>query len=139
MFEAKVYKYLPKEAKYIRKAVFMEEQGFENEFDDIDEKSCHVVIFTGEKKAAATGRLYKKTSDVYIIGRVAVLKEFRKFGLGSKVLSSLEETAKNLGAKYIELNSQQRVMLFYETNGYVSTGIESLDEGCKHMLMEKKL
>lgn len=34
--QVKIYNNLPAEAAAIRKSVFMEEQGFTNEFDDID-------------------------------------------------------------------------------------------------------
>ena len=38
---------LPKCA-YIRKAVFMEEQGFQQEFDEIDDRAYHALILDGE-------------------------------------------------------------------------------------------
>ena len=49
---------LPKCA-YIRKAVFMEEQGFQQEFDEIDDRAYHALILDGETPAAV-GRLYTK-------------------------------------------------------------------------------
>lgn len=51
-------KLLPKCA-YIRKAVFMEEQGFQQEFDEIDDRAYHALILDGETPAAV-GRLYTK-------------------------------------------------------------------------------
>ena len=42
---------LPKCA-YIRKAVFMEEQGFQQEFDEIDDRAYHALILDGETPAA---------------------------------------------------------------------------------------
>ena len=41
----KIFTTLPQEAKNIRIEVFMKEQGFENEFDDIDTISHHIVVF----------------------------------------------------------------------------------------------
>ena len=40
----KVYDYLPQEAINIRTTVFSEEQGFKNEFDDIDKIATHIVL-----------------------------------------------------------------------------------------------
>ncbi len=40
----KIYDFLSADAKIIRKQVFMEEQGFKNEFDDIDNISFHIVM-----------------------------------------------------------------------------------------------
>ena len=49
---AKIYDSLPKEAEAIRRAVFMDEQGFKDEFDDIDGTAWHIVIFDGSVPAA---------------------------------------------------------------------------------------
>lgn len=52
----KIYNFLCTEAKTIREKVFMEEQGFKNEFDEYDEMVPHAVLFM-EGCAVATGRL----------------------------------------------------------------------------------
>ena len=41
----KIYDQLPQEAKEIRIKVFMEEQGFKDEFDDLDDLCQHLVVF----------------------------------------------------------------------------------------------
>ena len=41
----KIFTTLPQEAKDIRIKVFMKEQGFENEFDEIDNLCHHIVAF----------------------------------------------------------------------------------------------
>ena len=41
----KIHNSLPKEAAEIRQKVFVEEQKFENEFDDIDKISLHFVLY----------------------------------------------------------------------------------------------
>lgn len=45
----KIFTSLPQDAKDIRIEVFMKEQGFENEFDEIDTISHHIVAFNEEK------------------------------------------------------------------------------------------
>lgn len=72
IMDTKMYTALPQEAKDIRIEVFMKEQGFENEFDDIDDMSHHIVVFD-EEKPIGTCRFFKE-NDHYTIGRVAVLK-----------------------------------------------------------------
>ena len=47
---------LPIEAKMIREQVFIKEQGFQNEFDDIDARSWH-LLHELEKKARELGYL----------------------------------------------------------------------------------
>ena len=101
MEEIKIYEHLPEEAKHIRKTVFMDEQGFKDEFDETDKKSLHAVLFI-DGNAAATARMFTENGGKsYHIGRVAVLKEFRKSGLGSRIMTALCEKAKEAGAEAV--------------------------------------
>jgi predicted GNAT family N-acyltransferase len=134
-----ISKSIQEDAKYIREKVFIEEQDFQNEFDELDEKSFHLVIYL-DGQAAATGRLIpNEESKVYSIGRVAVLQEYRNYKLGNKVLEYLEEKAKEEGAVKLELSAQYAVMKFYQKNGYYEKGVIYYDEHCPHILMEKNL
>ena len=137
--EYKFYNYLPEEAKAIRKAVFVEEQGFQNEFDDIDQRAIHLIVaFNG--KWVATARVFAdKEAGTYDIGRVCVLKAYRKYHLGSKLMHLIEEKVKELGGKKIILSAQCRVRPFYEKLGYTASGGVYLDEYCEHIHMEKHL
>lgn len=40
----KIYDEIPEEAKTIREAVFIKEQGFKDEFDEIDDVAKHVLL-----------------------------------------------------------------------------------------------
>ena len=86
---------MPQEAKDIRIEVFVNEQKFENEFDDIDDIAYHLIIWEGEK-AIANARLYRDEDEKnsYIIGRLAVLKEYRKCHIGTNLMNLLEEKGK---------------------------------------------
>ena len=75
----------------------------------------------------------------YIIGRVAVLKEFRRNSLGSEVIKALESKAAEKNADSISLSAQCRVQKFYESLGYHATDDLHDDEGCPHVTMVKKL
>ena len=55
----KVYNKLPDEAVKIREEVFVREQGFENEFDEIDDNAWHIVLFWDDAPAAVC-RFYKE-------------------------------------------------------------------------------
>lgn len=48
----KIYDQLPQEAKEIRIKVFMEEQGFKDEFDDLDEV-CKLLIIKKQLERVA--------------------------------------------------------------------------------------
>lgn len=132
---------LPQDAHDIRKAVFVDEQGFngEMEFDGIDPTAHHVVLYL-DGKPAATGRVFPSESpEMYTIGRVAVYPQYRKHHLGQEVLGLLEQKAKTLGAKKIGLSAQCQARGFYEKSGYQASGDVYLDEFCPHIHMEKKL
>lgn len=129
---------MPKDAAQIRQSVFVEEQGFQKEFDDIDGRAYHVVVYDG-KSPAATGRIFKIEDDVYSIGRVAVLKNYRGKRLGTMVLELLEKKAAELGAKQVRLSAQLQARSFYEKRGYTAYGTEYHDEFCPHIGMKKQL
>lgn len=139
MNNVKIYNNLPDEAVKIRTAVFIEEQGFNDEFDEFDERSFHFLLFK-DGKAAATGRMFTDNGGKsYHIGRVAVLEEYRKFHLGSELMGAIIEKAKELKAKKIVLSAQCRVKEFYEKLGFNEVGDIYYDEYCPHIQMEMNL
>lgn len=127
------------EAKAIRQRVFIDEQGFQNEFDETDNAATHIVAYQGDIPIA-TARLFKSDKpDTYTIGRVAVIPECRGQHIGANIMQKLEEVAKEKGGKFIELSAQTRVISFYKSLGYEPFGEEYLDEFCPHMAVRKTL
>lgn len=126
------------EWRMVREKVFMEEQGFQNEFDEIDAIALHLCLYVNGK-IAGCGRLFEQEKDCYAIGRVALLKEYRKGGYGSKILEALKEEAKRLKARKLVLSAQCQAVPFYEKNGYQCVGEVYLDEHCPHIHMEQEL
>ena len=137
-YTVKISDKLLSKCAYIRKAVFMEEQGFQQEFDEIDDRAYHALILDGETPAAV-GRLYTKDGKTYIIGRIAVMPSYRGKHLGEGVVTALEEQAKACGAASIALSAQCRVAGFYEKLGYTQTDDFHMDEFCPHVTMRKQL
>lgn len=134
----KFYNYLPEAARLIRTEVFVEEQGFANEFDDTDESCVHTVLWAGNEPAAV-GRLIDCGDGVYAIGRVAVRKQFRGTGLGTEVMGVLENKARESGGKKVWVSAQCRAKSFYEGCGYTASGETYFDEHVEHIHMEKLL
>lgn len=126
------------DCKNVRKKVFIEEQGFKEEFDKTDAFAEHVVLYDGDIPVA-TGRVFVTNASEYeyTIGRVAVIKEYRGMRLGSRIIEELEKKACSLGAKSILISSQLRAMGFYRALGYVPFGEEYFDEHCPHRMMKK--
>lgn len=84
--ETKIYNQLPDEAKEIRLEVFVKEQGFEEEFDDIDETAVHIVLFDDSHPVGVCRIFTDPGSGRVMIGRVAVRKTFRGRGLGADII-----------------------------------------------------
>ena len=121
----------------IRTDVFVDEQGFKNEFDERDKTCSHIVLYD-KNKPIATCRYFLE-NDNYHIGRVAIIKEYRGQHLGSKIMQITEEEIKKDGGKIIEVSAQVRVSEFYKKLGYKNIGNIYLDEYCEHIRMIKTL
>lgn len=133
------YEHLPKDAQKIRETVFIKEQGFLNEFDEIDSYAKHLVLFD-EKNPIATCRFFRREScEDYFIGRIAVIKEYRGKNIGASLLKAAEAQIRNNGGKRIFLHAQCRAKEFYEKQGYRSYGEIVLEESCPHIWMCKKI
>ena len=136
--EYKIFDNLPQEAKDIRTAVFVDEQGFKNEFDEIDDSAKHILIYH-DGKAVGVARFFSEDGKEYHIGRVAVLEPYRKYGYGKEIIFAIENELKKTNAERISLSAQTRVSGFYEKCGYKKVGGEYFDEFCPHIAMIKKL
>ena len=137
--EAEIFKTLPKEAERIRKKVFMEEQGFQNEFDETDRISLHVVLLDVSNPVGTCRIYYSEERQCYVIGRIAVLKDHRGRNAGSQLLKVAEKEIRKRKGNRAELLAQVRATPFYEKNRYFSLGDIYMDEGCPHVWMRKEL
>lgn len=126
------------EAAEIRKKVFVDEQGFVNEFDETDEHAVHCVIYA-DGVCAATARLFSEDGKTVHIGRVAVVREYRGTGLGAEAVRACEDYARSQGFTRCELSAQVRVTGFYKALGYAPFGEEYLDEFCPHINLFKEI
>ena len=137
--KAKILDKLPEEAKMIRTKVFMEEPGFQNEFDEKDSISTHIVLFDSLNPIATCRIYYSEKRKSYIIGRIAVLKAYRGKNIGSKLLNEAEKEILNRNGEAAELPAQVSAAVFYEKNGYASFGDIHMDVSCPHIWMKKEL
>ena len=128
------------EAARLREEVFLQEQGFSTEFDEIDPAAWHLTL-SRQGQTLAVGRLYPdpETPGQYIVGRVAAAKPWRGQGLGRQVVLALEQKARQLGARSLDLSAQCHAQGFYEKLGYAAYGEIYFDEHCPHIHMKKQL
>lgn len=125
-------------ARLIRKTVFMQEQGFKNEFDQQDQNSWHFVFYLDHQPIACV-RLFKDDHypNYLTLGRVALLKAYRGQHFGLEMLDIVEKEALSMNVQGIVLSAQLKVAPFYEKAGYQAMGEVYMDEHCEHIHMEK--
>lgn len=136
------------DALSIRRAVFIAEQGV-TEAEEIDAYdgdprlvtgAVHIVAYV-DGRPAATGRLILDAPppENAHIGRVAVLRQHRRRGLGRAIMRALEDEARRRGYRCATVAAQVRAMPFYESLGYVAHGDVFLDARIEHRMMERPL
>jgi len=148
----------------VRRAVFMDEQGYENEFDGIDDSpACvHVTLYI-DGELAGCSRLFPEqveralapespqsptcifdegvtAGETYLLGRVAVMPAFRRRGLASVIIAASDEAAREVGAKLVKLHAQEYAHDLYAKQGYTRiSDVDYQDEGQPHLWMAKRL
>ncbi len=123
----------------LRTKIFIEEQHFIEEFDELDKTAHHMVMYDTENTPVATGRIFPEEGGVWHLGRICVEKELRKAGLGRLLVQELEKKARELGGVRTVLGAQVRAKGFYEKLGYREAGEVYLEEYCEHIHMQKEL
>lgn len=137
--DIRTYHILPPEAQEIRTVVFVEEQGFQEEFDTVDGFATHLVLFEDGEAAGVCRVFWDEGSKRYLVGRVAVRREFRGKGLGAALMAGAEHQVRAMGGKSLHLHAQCRIVPFYEAVGYTPYGPIEDDQGCPHIWMKKEL
>ena len=130
------FRFLPKQAKQIRIFVFMDEQGFTEEFDALDEICTHLVMFDRDIPVA-TCRTWL-AEDGWHVGRLAVIKGYRGRGLGQEMLEHVEQYVRAKNGVSLSLHAQCRAETFYRKCGYLPYGDVDYDEGVEHIHMQKR-
>lgn len=120
----------------VRHPVFVHEQGVaaEREVDDCDPVSLHFLARDTQGKPIGTARLLPDGR----IGRVAVLKEWRRKGIGRALMQAALSGARERGDRRVTLHAQTHSLAFYESLGFVAAGEEFEEEGIPHrgMILE---
>jgi Predicted acyltransferase len=134
-----ITQHLTNDEKSIREEVFMEEQGFTEEFDAIDDIATHLVLYNADQAIGCCRLFSGEISDKYILGRLAVRKTQRGKSLGRAIVIEAEKYLQSKGIRMLALSAQLQAKGFYERMGYAASGSITYDEGCPHVYMEKEL
>ena len=121
----------------LRFAIFVGEQNVPAgiELDDLDASCTHAVAYDAQGKVIGTGRLLPDGQ----IGRMAVVAEWRRRGIGAEILEALTGEARKHGHAQVVLSAQLQAAEFYREAGFVAEGKVYEDAGILHQKMRKTL
>lgn len=112
----------------------------DKEFDEHDGPETKYIVLLHDDYPIATCRFYEIDKFTVMLGRVVVLPEYRKKGLGKRTVLEAEEWIKELGFEKIKIESRINKISFYEKLGYeadYNTNIKGITFEC--VAMEKNI
>ena len=124
-------------ARPVREQVFVTEQKvpLELEWDEWDERSDHAVARDTSGQAIGTARLLPDGR----IGRMAVLREWRRRGVGAALMEALLQRAREQSLSRVTLHAQTHAAGFYRRFGFSERGGEFWEAGIPHVEMTLEL
>jgi predicted GNAT family N-acyltransferase len=119
----------------IRIRVFVKEQSVPRaiELDDDDRRAAHFLATVGTR-AVGTARVVLHHGAAKI-GRMAVLKSYRRRGVGAKLLAHAIAAARRMKARKIYLHAQVAVVGFYQRMNFHAVGPVFDEAGIAHRKM----
>ena len=125
------------ELRAVRETVFVQEQQvpLEEEWDALDPLCRHVIARDQYGQPIGTGRL----TPEHKIGRMAVLAEWRGYGVGDAMLAALLEEARDQGWPVVSLHAQVSAEAFYARQGFIPHGQRFHEAGIEHQAMRRAL
>lgn len=128
------------EAFEVRREVFVREQGISEDlvFDGHDREALHMVVKDGQR-VIGTARVQFLTDNQAKLERMAVLKHYRRKGIGKEMLLFLDAVWKDKQVQQVIIHAQLEVVPFYKLYGFDEFGSPFREAGIKHMKMRKRL
>ena len=123
----------------IRQQVFVLEQSVpvELEWDEHDRSAVHFIaeLTNDHGTAVATARLKIDPDSSAQIGRMAVLSEYRRQGIGRTLLRYVLDYCEQHQIHPLYLHAQVQVVNFYQNEGFYPEGEIFEDAGIPHRAM----
>lgn len=123
----------------LRREVFVVEQSVpeELEWDEFDVTAIHFACENNSSgEIIATARLVADTrANKAIIGRLCVVKTFRRQKIASLVMREILAYCTEQKFAVIELHAQLYLRAFYESLGFVAHGRIYMEAGIEHVTM----
>ncbi len=137
--EIKFFENFVEDAKTVREDVFIFEQGFSYDYDEMDDVSMHIVAFEKGIPIGACRVFESETDGIFVLGRLAVKKDCRHKGVGNLLTESAKKYVTNRNGKKLILHSQLDAKEFYKKLGFSEYGDIEYEEHCPHIWMETEL
>ena len=128
------------EAYEVRRQVFVREQGISEGlvFDERDREALHMVVKDGER-VIGTARVQFLTNNQAKLERMAILKRYRRKGIGREMLLFLDAVWKAKQVQQVIIHAQFEVVPFYKLCGFDESGLPFREAGIRHIKMRKRL
>ena len=109
------------------------------EFDEHDGPETKYIVVTDHDFPIATARMYPLDKTSVMIGRVVVLPEYRRQGIGTMVVLACEEWADELLYSKTVVESRDNKVEFYRQMDYEIVGDAVAGDTFRCIRMEKRL
>jgi predicted GNAT family N-acyltransferase len=124
----------------IRAEVFIVEQGVpvDLERDEHDAEASHFIALADGQPIGTARVVLRDNGTSAKIGRVAVCRSDRGFGIGKLLIAAIEASPDLKHVHNFLLDAQTHALQFYARLGYEVFGEEFLDAGIPHRHMRKR-
>ena len=133
---------LLKDAMSVRNTVFLQEQNFKSFAgrDVYDDTAWFVNVYDSDGFVVATSRMiYPECENERLLGKIAVLPQYRKFGFGRQMLDILSCIAADEKVSTLFVNAQISAKGFYESLGFKAFGDSYNEEDVPLIQMKKEI
>ncbi|MDH4269468.1 MAG: GNAT family N-acetyltransferase [Dehalococcoidia bacterium] len=129
-----------REALEVRRQVFVRGQGISEDlvFDAHNREALHVVAKDGER-VIGSARVQFLANNQAKLERMAILKRYRRKGIGRQILLFLDAVLKCKQVQQVIIHAQLEVIPFYKSCGFDQVGLPFQEAGIKHIEMRRQL
>jgi predicted GNAT family N-acyltransferase len=122
----------------VRRQVFVLEQGISEDlvFDGHDREALHIVVEDGER-VIGSARVRFLADNQAKLERMAILKRYRRKGIGREMLLFLDTVWKDKQVQQVIIHAQLEVVPFYKLCSFDEFGLPFQEAGIKHIKMRK--
>jgi predicted GNAT family N-acyltransferase len=123
----------------IREEVFIVEQRvpIDLERDEQDSEALHFIALADGQSVGTARVVLKDNGTSAKIGRVAVYRSNRGFGIGKLLIAAIEAAPDLRRVHTFLMDAQTHALQFYTRLGYEAYGEEFMDAGIPHRHMKK--